>query len=53
VSVVSSGKDNQFGHPNAAVVTRLAAYGAVLNTADVGAVHFSSDGQRIWVSAAR
>jgi competence protein ComEC len=53
VSVVSSGKDNQFGHPNAAVVTRLAAYGTVLNTADVGAVHFSSDGQRIWVSAAR
>jgi competence protein ComEC len=38
VSVVSSGKDNQFGHPAAEVVERLAPYGPVYNTADDGSI---------------
>lgn len=50
VSIVSSGKDNQFGHPAPDVVHRLDDYGAVLNTAGVGTVHLETDGKRLWIS---
>ena len=53
VSVVSSGKDNQFGHPAPDVVDRLDDYGAVYNTAESGAVHFETDGERLWLSTER
>ena len=53
VSVVSSGKDNQFGHPAAEVVDRLDDYGPVYNTAYDGAVHFETDGERLWVQGTR
>lgn len=53
VSVVSSGKDNQFGHPAPDVVGRLDDYGPVYNTAESGAVHFETDGARLWISTER
>jgi competence protein ComEC len=53
VAVISAGKDNQFGHPNPEVVNRLAASSMVLTTADAGAVHFETDGARLWVSPER
>ena len=53
VSVVSSGKDNQFGHPAPEVVDRLAAYGPVYNTADAGPVRFETDGYRWRVDSDR
>lgn len=53
VSVVSSGKDNPFGHPAPEVVDRLAEYGTVYNTADVGPVHVATDGYHWTVSTGR
>ena len=53
ISVVSSGKDNPFGHPAAEVVARLDDYGPVYNTADVGPVRFETDGHRWSVSTGR
>jgi competence protein ComEC len=53
VSVVSSGKDNQFGHPAAEVVERLAPYGPVYNTADAGSIRFETDGYHWSVSIGR
>jgi competence protein ComEC len=53
VSVVSSGKDNPFGHPAPEVVERLTQYGSVYNTADVGPVHFETDGHQWFVSTGR
>ena len=49
VSVVSSGRNNIFGHPAPAVVDRLDDYGPVYNTAADGAVHLETDGDRLWV----
>ncbi len=48
LAVVSSGKNNPFGHPAPEVVDRLDDYATVYNTADAGAVRFETDGQRIW-----
>ncbi len=53
VSVVSSGKNNPFGHPAPEVVDRLSEYGPVYNTADVGPVHFETDGYVWSVSTGR
>ncbi len=53
ISVVSSGKYNNFGHPAPEVVDRLSKYGPVYNTADVGAVHFETDGYAWNVSTGR
>lgn len=53
VSVVSSGKNNPFGHPAPEVVDRLSAYGSVYNTADAGPVHFETDGHSWTVSTGR
>ncbi len=53
VSVVSSGKDNRFGHPAPEVVERLAGYGPVYNTADNGTVRFETDGYRWRVETGR
>ena len=53
VSVVSSGKNNQFGHPAPEVVDRLSQYGPVYNTADAGPVHFETDGHTWTVSTGR
>lgn len=53
LSVVSSGKDNPFGHPAPEVVDRLSAYGPVYNTAEAGPVRFETDGRRWFVSTGR
>ena len=53
VSVVSSGKNNPFGHPAPEVVDRLAEYGPVYNTADVGPAQFETDGYAWNVSTGR
>lgn len=50
IAVVSSGKDNPFGHPAPEVVGRLDDYADVYNTADAGAVRFETDGRQLWVS---
>ncbi|MHB8514817.1 MAG: DNA internalization-related competence protein ComEC/Rec2 [Dehalococcoidia bacterium] len=48
LSVVSAGRDNPFGHPRPDVVARLAEYGVVLTTANVGTVRFETDGRTVW-----
>ena len=54
VAIVSSGTDNRFGFPAAAVVRRLRARGAaVWNTADDGAIRVVSDGRAVSVTPTR
>jgi competence protein ComEC len=53
VAAVSTGKDNQFGHPAPDVVARIEEEAPVYNTAVSGAIHFETDGARLWVSTAR
>jgi competence protein ComEC len=53
VSVISAGAENPFGHPAPDVVERLAATSAVYVTAADGAVHFETDGERLWTSSER
>jgi competence protein ComEC len=53
VAVISSGEGNRFGHPDEGVVERLAAYSDVYDTASDGAVHFETDGRRLWVDTDR
>ena len=48
VVVISAGKDNQYGHPHADVVSRIEESGAaMLSTATEGTVRFVSDGRVI------
>ena len=43
--VISSGKDNRYGHPHQEVLDTLEKYNVqVLNTADLGRIIFKSDG---------
>lgn len=53
VAVISSGAKNRFGHPSPDVVDRLGEYADIYNTATDGAVHFETDGQRLWVETER
>lgn len=47
--IVSSGKDNKYGHPHAEVLDRIKTLGAeVLRTDEAGTVRFYSDALRIW-----
>jgi competence protein ComEC len=54
-AVISVGAGNRFGHPQEAVLDRLAALGdvTVLRTDRVGTVEFVTDGQRLWVRTER
>jgi competence protein ComEC len=54
-AVISVGADNQFGHPQGAVLERLAHTGEVeiLRTDEQGTVEFVTDGQRLWVQTER
>lgn len=50
ISVISSGKNNSYGHPAPEVVTRLKEFGAhILRTDEVGTIHLVSDGEKIWL----
>ena len=55
-AVISAGADNQYGHPHADVVSRLdEAVGKanIFSTATQGTIHFSTDGQSLWVETER
>ncbi len=48
IAVISAGKDNTYGHPHPEVIERLKAVGAeIKNTADVGRITITSDGNQI------
>jgi competence protein ComEC len=51
-AVISVGAENRFGHPDPAVLERLAGV-AVLRTDQHGTVEFATDGQRLWVRVER
>jgi competence protein ComEC len=54
VVVVSVGADNRFGHPAPEVLARYAKRGIpVLRTDELGDIEFVTDGERLWVEAAR
>ncbi len=55
-AVISAGADNQYGHPHSDVVSRLEkAVGRanIFSTAIQGTIHFTTDGQRLWVETER
>ena len=54
-AVISVGEDNRFGHPDEAVLERLASMGDVtlLRTDTAGTIEFSTDGQQLWVRTER
>jgi competence protein ComEC len=54
-AVISVGADNRFGHPNEAVLERLAGLGdvTVLRTDQEGTIEFTTDGQQLWVRTER
>ena len=51
------GKDNNFGHPDPAVLSRLElalpSGGRIYRTDQAGTVEFSTDGLRLWVKTAK
>jgi len=54
VAVISVGTDNRYGHPDAAVMSRLAAAGIVSYRTDLhGNIEFSSDGETLRVRTER
>ena len=54
-AVISVGADNHFGHPQQAVIERLASLGdvTILRTDQQGTVEFVTDGQRLWTKTGR
>ncbi len=54
-AVISVGADNRFGHPQQAVLDRLASLDGVtvLRTDEMGTIEFITDGQRLWVRTER
>jgi len=52
--VISVGEDNHFGHPSPEVIDRYAVFGLqVIRTDERGTIEFITDGERLWVEAAR
>jgi competence protein ComEC len=50
--VISSGVDNQYGHPHPAVLARLSDAGAaVLRTDELGTIEVITDGDVMWWEA--
>ncbi len=48
-AVVSTGKDNTYGHPNKETVARVTAAGIpIINTAKEGRIMFQTDGITVW-----
>ncbi len=49
IAIISSGKNNQFGHPHAKVLDNLRKVGAqVLQTSKVGHIELVTNGEEIW-----
>ena len=49
-AVVSAGKDNKYGHPHQETLDRVAKVGSIIkSTAELGALHFQTDGKTVWV----
>ena len=54
IALISAGEGNSYGHPAAEAIARLEAAGAaVYRTDTMGTLRVVSDGQQLWVSAAR
>jgi beta-lactamase superfamily II metal-dependent hydrolase len=52
IAVISSGVDNQYGHPHPAVLARLSDAGAaVLRTDELGTIEVITDGDVMWWEA--
>jgi competence protein ComEC len=50
ISLISCGLNNQFGHPNAEVLSNLQSIGSqVLRTDKMGTIEVLSDGQKFWL----
>lgn len=50
IAVISSGKNNRYGHPHQVTLDTLSKFGTtILNTALVGRIKFESDGESIFV----
>jgi competence protein ComEC len=52
IDVISVGATNTFGHPTAAVLSRLSG-GYVLRTDEDGDVRMETDGEQLWVMTGR
>lgn len=53
-AVVSSGKDNTYGHPHSEVVEKVTERNiSILNTAEEGSIIFESDGKEVWLKGSR
>jgi len=51
IALISSGKDNNFGHPSPEVVERLEKLGVkIFRTDEVGSVEIVSDGVKYWIA---
>lgn len=46
-TVISAGKDNQYGHPHQEVIERIHSYGSTLYSTQRGRITFTSDGTAI------
>jgi competence protein ComEC len=55
LAVISVGADNDFGHPDQAVLERLAHHSnlTIFRTDEQGTIEFSTDGHRFWVRTER
>jgi competence protein ComEC len=54
-AIISVGADNHFGHPDQAVLNRLAQLGdnTILRTDERGTVEFVTDGRQLWLQTQR
>jgi len=50
ITIISAGKDNKFGHPHKEVIDNLEKAGSkIKNTAEVGRIQITSDGDKYWI----
>ena len=53
-SIISAGKDNKYGHPNAEAISRLEKYAKeILSTIDRGTITFASNGRMMEVETSK
>lgn len=50
IAVISSGKDNRYGHPHKEIIDLLSEYGVkVLRTDELGSIEVVTDGEKYWI----